>query len=254
MGVSTLRNDVKSGHEARAWKAPALGQRFELGAKTGAGARLVRIAEEQAERMAVRAAEHDREATYPFEAIDGLKNTGYFGAPVPLRFGGMDVDSVHDVLVASSRLARGDAAVAIGVNMHLAAVINLAHGWRQGIATGAEPRAERLGRMLHGVSHGGIVMAAAVSEPGQDLTRPSTTAVRTERGLEINGQKIFCTMSPAANLIYVAVTISQDGEDRYAFRDGPKEHSRRDGEQRLGRAGHEGIGQSLGHVRAGDCA
>ena len=44
---------------------------------------------------------------------------GYFAAPIPEVFGGLGVDSAHDLLVASSRLARGDASVAIGVNMHL---------------------------------------------------------------------------------------------------------------------------------------
>ena len=33
------------------------------------------------------------------------------------------MSSVHDLVVASSRLARGDASVAIGVNMHLIAVM-----------------------------------------------------------------------------------------------------------------------------------
>ena len=37
-----------------------------------------------------------------------------------------------------------------------------------------------------------------MSEPGQDLTRPATRAVRTGDGWRIDGHKIFCTMSPAA--------------------------------------------------------
>jgi len=46
---------------------------------------------------------------YPFEAIDALKAAGYFAAPVPLELGGLGVSSAHDLVVASSRLARGDA-------------------------------------------------------------------------------------------------------------------------------------------------
>ena len=53
-------------------------------------------------------------------AIDALKAAGYFTAPIPAELGGLGVTSVHDVVVASSRLARGDASVAIGVNMHFA--------------------------------------------------------------------------------------------------------------------------------------
>ena len=56
---------------------------IELSAHTEAGARLVAIAEELSPQLASRAAEHDRDGTYPFEAIDALKAAGYFAAPVP---------------------------------------------------------------------------------------------------------------------------------------------------------------------------
>src|SRR5215211_5502443 len=91
---------------------------IELTANTDAGARLVAIAEQLSEQLAVRAAEHDRDGTYPFEAIDALKAAGCFAAPVPVELGGLGVSSAHDLVVASSRLARGDASVATGVNMH----------------------------------------------------------------------------------------------------------------------------------------
>ena len=95
---------------------------IELAAHTEAGDRLVAIAERLAETLAAHAAEHDRDGSYPFEAIEALKAAGYFAAPVPVGLGGLGVCSAHDLVVASSRLARGDASVAIGVNMHLIAV------------------------------------------------------------------------------------------------------------------------------------
>jgi alkylation response protein AidB-like acyl-CoA dehydrogenase len=105
---------------------------IELAARTDAGARLVAIAEQLAEQLAARASQHDRDGSYPFEAIDALKGAGYFAAPVPVELGGLGVFSAHDLVVASSRLARGDASVAIGVNMHLVAVQNMepAAKWR----------------------------------------------------------------------------------------------------------------------------
>ena len=99
---------------------------IELEAHTDAGDRLVAIAEALAGELAVHAADHDRDGSFPFEAIDALKAAGYFAAPVPVELGGLGVDSAHDLVVASSRLARGDASVAIGVNMHLVAVLE--HG------------------------------------------------------------------------------------------------------------------------------
>ena len=64
---------------------------IELTAHTDAGARLVAIAEELSEGLAARAAEHDRDGTYPFEAIDALRAAGYFAAPVPVELGGLGI-------------------------------------------------------------------------------------------------------------------------------------------------------------------
>src|SRR5215217_9166335 len=114
---------------------------IELIAHTPAGERLVVIAEELSMELAVRAAEHDRDRSYPFEAIDALKAAGYFAAPIPVELGGLGVSSAHDLVVASSRLARGDASVAIGVNMHLVAVHNMERRRQVAVAADQERRA-----------------------------------------------------------------------------------------------------------------
>jgi alkylation response protein AidB-like acyl-CoA dehydrogenase len=191
---------------------------IELTAHTYAGAHLVAIAEQLAPQLAARAAEHDRDGTYPFEAIDALKAAGYFTAPIPVELGGLGVASAHDLVVASSRLARGDASVAIGVNMHLVAVLNMERRRQAATAAGAERRAEAFASSLQQIAAGGSVLAAAISERGQDLTRPATRATRTESGWRIEGRKMFCTMSPAATDLYVAVTYGDDeGAERYAY-------------------------------------
>jgi alkylation response protein AidB-like acyl-CoA dehydrogenase len=191
---------------------------IELTAHTPAGARLVAIAEELSKELAARAAEHDRDGTYPFEAIDALKALGYFAAPIPVELGGLGVSSAHDLVVASSRLARGDASVAIGVNMHLVAVHNMERRRQVAVASGAERRARGFAASLNQIAHDGVVLAAAISERGQDLTRPGTVATRTESGWRIDGRKLFCTMSPAATDLYVAVTHSDgEGSERYAY-------------------------------------
>jgi alkylation response protein AidB-like acyl-CoA dehydrogenase len=77
---------------------------IELTAHTNAGARLVAIAEELSIELAARAAEHDRDGSYPFEAIAALKAAGYFAAPIPVELGGLGVSSAHDLVVASSPL------------------------------------------------------------------------------------------------------------------------------------------------------
>src|SRR6266508_53328 len=133
---------------------------IELAAHTDAGARLVAIAEQLSEELAARAPAHDRDATYPFEAIDSLKAAGYFAAPVPVELGGLGVSSAHDLVVASSRLARGDASVAIGVNMHLVAVLNMERRRQVAVAAGAERRARGSGLSLGRIADRGVVLAA----------------------------------------------------------------------------------------------
>ena len=191
---------------------------IELTASTAAGERLVALAERLCDPLAARAAEHDREGTYPIEAIEVLRAARYFAAPVPVELGGLGVASAHDLIVASSRLARGDASVAIGVNMHLIAVLNMERRRQVAVAGGAARRARGFAASLEEIVRDGIVLAAAISEPGQDLTRPATLATRTESGWRIDGHKTFCTMSPAATHVYVAVTTTDgDGGDRYAY-------------------------------------
>jgi alkylation response protein AidB-like acyl-CoA dehydrogenase len=191
---------------------------IELAARTEAGARLVAVAEELSNDLAARAPEHDRDGTYPFEAIDALWAAGYFAAPVPVDLGGLGVSSAYDLVVASSRLARGDASVAIGVNMHLVAVLNMERRRSMAVAAGQERRARGFASSLEQIARDGVVLAAAVSERGQNLTRPTTLATRTESGWRIDGRKLFCTMSPAATDLYVAVTyVDDEGTERYAY-------------------------------------
>jgi alkylation response protein AidB-like acyl-CoA dehydrogenase len=191
---------------------------IELTATTDTGARLVSIAEELAVQLAARASEHDRDRTYPFEAIEALKAARYFAAPVPVELGGLGVSSAHDLVVASSRLARGDASVAIGVNMHLAAVQNMERRRQVAVAAGQERRARGLAASLEQIAHEGVVLAAAISERSQDLTRPGTAATRTDGGWRIDGRKIFCTMSPGATHLYLSVRyLDGEGVERYAY-------------------------------------
>ena len=191
---------------------------IELSAHSAAGERLVALAEDLCDPLAAHAAEHDRAGTFPFEAIEALRAARYFAAPVPVELGGLGVASAHDLVVASSRLARGDASVAIGVNMHLIAVLNMERRRRVAEAAGEEGRARGFAASLEQIAREGVVLAAAISEPGQDLTRPATVATRTASGWRIDGHKLFCTMSPAATTLYVAVTYGDaEGVERYAY-------------------------------------
>ncbi len=191
---------------------------MELRARTPEGAALVASAERLADDLAAGAAARDRDRSFPFAGLDALRRIGYFGAPVPAPLGGLGLGSIHDAVIASGRLARGDASLAIGVNMHLVVVLHLARRWEMARARGDARRERAFGESLRVIAAEDVVLAAALSEPGQDLTRPATSAVRTDAGWRIDGHKIFCTMSPAATVLLTSVGFrGEDGSERYGY-------------------------------------
>ena len=191
---------------------------LEVTARTDPGARLVALAERLANEITLHAADHDRDGSFPFDSLASVKQSGYLAAPIPEQLGGLGVASVHDLLVASSRLARGDAALTLGVNMHLVFVLNVARRWQIATAAGDERRARAFGETLEEIARDGTVFASAGSERRQDLTRPTTRAKRTETGWVVAGHKVFCTMAPAADVFYTAVTYIDDGgRERYGY-------------------------------------
>jgi alkylation response protein AidB-like acyl-CoA dehydrogenase len=125
---------------------------------------------------------------------------------------------VHDLLVASSRLARGDASLTLGVNMHLVFVLNVARRRQIATAAGDERRARAFSETLEKIARDGTVFASAGSERRQDLTRPTTRAKRSETGWIVSGHKVFCTMASAADVLYTAVAYIDDGgRERYGY-------------------------------------
>ena len=190
-----------------------------LAARTPAGERMVAAATRFADEFAAGALVHDRDGTFAVEHLEKLRADGYLVAPIPTAFGGGGVTSIHDVLVASSRLARGDAATSIGVNMHLATVLNMVRWWQIAVERWDEGRSKGMADLLTAIAANDIVLAAAASEPPpQDLARPMTTATRTATGWAVSGRKVFATMAPHATLLVVAVSfVDALGRDRYGF-------------------------------------
>lgn len=169
---------------------------------TDAGRSAVELAETHAAVIADRAAEHDHDRTFPFEAFDAMRASGLLRAAVPARFGGLGVSSLHDLMCVTNRLARGDGSVGIAVNMHLtvtAAVCRLLRGAEErddaDTVAGLEAFLDLLGA-------GSIAMANS-TESGTDVAHPMTEATRVEGGWRLDGRKTFGTLSPVADLAMV---------------------------------------------------
>jgi hypothetical protein len=79
------------------------------------------LCEDHAFDFAVRAAVHDRENTCVAENTEAMKSSGVL-ACAPAEFGGLGVESVHDLGVAASRPGRGRASTAIAAHAYIGGV------------------------------------------------------------------------------------------------------------------------------------
>jgi alkylation response protein AidB-like acyl-CoA dehydrogenase len=165
---------------------------FALQPRTAPGRRFATLAEQHAGEFATGAAEHDRDGSFPFENIAAMQQSGVLAACVPEELGGLGVRSVHDYMVGMSRLARGDGSTAIAANMHMFRPWRMTRLWEAATAAGDTARAA------------GLVMCSCVSEAGTDILHPYLEATPTDGGWLLNGQKIFATMSPAAQLLDIS--------------------------------------------------
>lgn len=184
---------------------------FQLQPLTKPGHRFVELAEEHAADVATRAEAHDREGTFPVESFEAMKATGFMAATVPEAFGGLGLDSAHDLAVGLNRLARADGSTAIAANMHLSFGLIAARLVRGAREAGDDDAAAATEDFLGLLGQGSVAMANA-TEPGTDLRHPLTEATRVEEGWAINGRKIFGTLSPIAEVFFVpARTLRADG-------------------------------------------
>ncbi len=159
--------------------------KFELQACTAPGQRMVELAEEHAADFATRAAEHDRENRFVAENFDLMKESGLLAAAAPEQFGGLGVESAHDITVAISRLARGCGSTAIAANMHIGAVWVVTRNWRQGIANGDTAASEGLGQFLPVLGRSQVLVSGAGTESGSAFVFPQTTATPVDGGYVI---------------------------------------------------------------------
>jgi alkylation response protein AidB-like acyl-CoA dehydrogenase len=198
---------------------------FELRPKTEAGEKFVELAEHHAEEIAARASEHDRENTFPVEAIEAMKATGFIAGAVPQEFGGLGVSSIHDVMVGVNRLGRADGSIAIAVNMHFSVSMitsRLLRGAREAEDTETIAALEQFQSLL---GSGAVAMANA-TEPGTDVRYPMTEATKVDGGWCLNGRKIFGTLSPVADVMVVTCRTRHDdgsyvGANAIVFRGTP---------------------------------
>jgi alkylation response protein AidB-like acyl-CoA dehydrogenase len=192
---------------------------MELQPTTEAGRQLIEIIDGHFDSFLARASDHDRESSFPVESFEDLKRSGVVGAFVPTDLGGFGLESVRDWAIVIERLARSDASIAIGLNMHFGVSRTVAMGLLGSRASEDAAGIARGEGMLRAVAKGDLIICATATEPGTDFLRPNTIATRTEDGWSISGRKIFVTMSPVATLFALNLRVPDPdaGTDRIGF-------------------------------------
>ena len=188
-----------------------------MDAKTEPGRRALALADAHLADFAARAAEHDRQGTFVAQNFADLQASGLLAAVVPEELGGLGLTSVHDWIALLARLATADASTPLALNMHLASCRGLANAWRDAVRGGKDGPAEAIAGRLRPIAAGEVVFCATATERGTDFLRPQTTATRVDDGWRLDGQKIFVTLSPAANMCVLNLRLASDEGNRMAF-------------------------------------
>lgn len=158
-----------------------------------------------AESLAPHAADWDRDATFPADALRALGELGFLGMLVPEEWGGAGMSHVA-LAVALEEIAAGDGATSTIVSVQNSVVcLPLL---KFGTTVQKETWLRRLAR-------GAAIGAFCLTEPhaGSDAAAIRTRAVRTERGWVLNGTKQFVTSGKNADVAIVfAVTDPNAGK------------------------------------------
>jgi len=166
-------------------------------------ARLAARAERLAAVFAERAAEHDREGTFPFDNFADLKREGYLKLTVPAVYGGEDA-TLYEMLLAQERLAQGDGSTALAVGWHVGLMLH----WRT-VRNWPDALFEQVCRET---AESGALLNHFASEPATGSPSrgglPQTQAIKTDGGWLVTGRKTFSTLSPIVERFLVSTALA----------------------------------------------
>ena len=167
------------------------------------------------DKFAPRAAQHDRDATFPFDNYQDLREAGLLKICVPTALGGLGADFETYVMVAAE-IGRHCGATALSWNMHVSSCL-----WSGSIADAldmtAEQRADHQAnrRIHHGrIADQGLVYSQPFSEGGAAAAGKApwgTLALPVDGGYVINGKKIFASLAGAADFYGLLCTPDKPG-------------------------------------------
>ena len=187
------------------------------------------------ERFALRAADLDRDAEFPREDYQDLRDAGLLGLCVPEEFGGLGADFETYCLVAG-QLAQGNASTALTFNMHCLTMLMMGP-----LMDGLELPQEVWGRhkelsakrytevveqgVFYGQPHSEPLESGSADQLDIGGRRFGTTAKHVNGGYTVNGNKFFVSSSGAADYFATPALLLAEGswEDRTLYLSVPRE-------------------------------
>jgi alkylation response protein AidB-like acyl-CoA dehydrogenase len=167
------------------------------------------------EKFAPRAALHDRDASFPFDNYQDLREAGLLKICVPKALGGLGADFATYVMVAAE-IGRHCGATALSWNMHVSSCM-----WSGFIADALDMTPEQRAdheanrRIHHGnIVERGLVYSQPFSEGGAAAAGKApwgTLAKPVDGGYLISGKKIFASLAGAADFYGVLCTLDKPG-------------------------------------------
>ena len=181
----------------------------------------VETARELAPRFAGRAADHDRDATFPKADFDDLRDAGLLGLMVPERLGGLGAGFATYAEVAHE-IARGNGATALVFNMHASITGALASTPDEMARALGAPESffEARDDLLTKAAKGSLY-AVAMSErkAGSRFTSMETSYEREGTGWRIRGTKTFCSGAGHADA-YLVIARNGDKVSQFVVSEG----------------------------------
>jgi alkylation response protein AidB-like acyl-CoA dehydrogenase len=166
--------------------------------------------------LAPRAAQHDRDATFPIENFRDMHGEGLLAICVPKNEGGEGA-SFRTYCLAAAELGRYCGATALSWNMHVCSTL-----WTGALAddlemSGEERAEHNRRRSLHyrRIVGDGAVYSQPFSEGGAAAAGAAafgTEAKPVDGGFLVNGKKIFASLSGAADYYGVLCTERAEGD------------------------------------------
>ena len=151
--------------------------------------------------LAKRAADYDESGLFPWDNFNELGNMGLLGLGIGEDYGGSG-GSTRLVALASEEIARGCAATSVVYIAHLSLCTQFINRF------GTE---EQKQKYLPDLAAGRKVGAFALTEPGagSDAAAISTSSVRANGHLVVNGSKTYISNAPEASVIVTLATRDQ---------------------------------------------